>query len=297
MSRFAGVLSLLMVLVPILACSRARMGREPFDCERESMTLKESKWFHPATHDARGVVLLVHGLNLKPSRMDSLAELIRKQGYEVLRLALSGHHGDLEEFKKVSAEQWLGEAAAGYCLGLNRSRVLGKPLLFVGFSLGGLLGETLLNTSFEPPVAFEKVVLIAPAISVRARSHLVRALRVLGSSYVVSSGNSEAYRAGPGTPIAAYDATFDLISELSASGFARSNVPTIVFLAPEDELVDSSGVAEIREKFALTRWKLIYVSNAESVLPGKRHHLFIDESSAGPRQWNEMSGQITRFLR
>ena len=50
-----------------------------------------STWITPAPVPERAVALLVHGLNLRPSRMQPLAQALAQQGIRVLRVTLHGH--------------------------------------------------------------------------------------------------------------------------------------------------------------------------------------------------------------
>ena len=50
-------------------------------------------WFSPA-EEPRGVVLLIHGLNLLPVKMDALAKSLNTLGLLVYRPTLQGHDKD-----------------------------------------------------------------------------------------------------------------------------------------------------------------------------------------------------------
>ena len=64
-----------------------------------------SKWMHPLSdnqEDVKGVILLAHGLNLRPSKMNSLGHTFSRHGFYSLRVSLAGHRGNLNEMKLVT---------------------------------------------------------------------------------------------------------------------------------------------------------------------------------------------------
>ena len=242
----------------------------------------------------RGVALLIHGLNLKPSKMDQLGHVLASSGVEVLRVELSGHRAGraIEEFVQVDASKWVDEATEAYRLCEARAERHRVPLHFVGFSLGGLLGQELLARQRD----FSRMVLFAPAIEVRAMVHLVRPLFLLGRDFILKSRNNPDYTANRGTPMAGYRALFDLIEDVSDHAFKRANIPTLVIIDPEDEVVSLSGLQQIKESRALTNWRFFPVSNARSTLPGKQHHLVIDEIAVGSEEWARITQAVLEHL-
>jgi esterase/lipase len=240
---------------------------------------------------------MIHGLNLKPDKMGYIAGLLNSVGIEVLGLGLRGHNGDEGAFAKVTKEQWIEDALEGYRAARARADEAGAPLYFVGFSLGGLLGVELATSAAHPEIRFDRMLLLAPALTPRSRSYLVRAFGIFGSSFTLPSLAEPAYRANRGgTSIAAYRALFGLVAELEGAQMDRADVPTLVFIDPEDELVSESGLARLIAKRGLDAWELREISAAGAGKGVGRHHLIVDEESLGPEAWRRMAAEILAFF-
>lgn len=244
---------------------------------------------------AKAVVVLVHGLNLKPGKMNALADFLRANGADVLPVTLSGHGGGMDEFKKVARDLWIKEMRDAFRSAEARAKENNAPVYFVGYSLGALVGLDFLNSPAGQEIRCEKMVLLAPAISIRDRSYLLKLLGLF-PSLVIPSLSPEDYRAHDGTPLAAYKALFQSISSLEKEGLAKSNVPTLVLVDPEDELVSTGGLGKFMGQFGLDQWKIIEVTNTGSPLKKKYHHLIIDENAVGADQWRSMKVSIKGHL-
>lgn len=90
------------------------------------------------TNNARGGVLLVHGLSDSPYIMRGIAEHLQKQGWYVVVLRLPGHGTAPSGLLKVKWQDW---AAALRLAARDIRSTIGaeKPLVLGGFSTGGAL--------------------------------------------------------------------------------------------------------------------------------------------------------------
>jgi esterase/lipase len=256
------------------------------------------RWYPAADpKNITGVALAVHGLNFKPARMESVINFLNEAGIEVLNVSLRGHgqnydheagtKGDearLEAFKTVSYELWLDEVRRAFDRARKRSDRKKAPLFFVGYSLGGLLGADLLASN--PDVYFDKMVLLAPAMDLHAIHNFVRLLSPF-PRLVVPSLSSELYRANDGTPMAAYNALFSGMGRFKKSAGPKLNIPTVVFIDPQDELVSSYGLERLVASKRLDQWKF-HLIHKEPNIKGRMRHLIVDEPSVGKKTWNEM---------
>lgn len=261
-------------------------------CAASALPRWHGKWFS-SDGPPRAVALLIHGLNLKPEKMDPLARVLASADIEVLRLSLSGHgYGSL---KDVTASSWLKQSQAGYRAVAKRAKELGVAVYFVGYSLGGLLGEALLaQSSPVNPVRFDRVVLLAPAIALRPVVYLVKVLFLFGRGFALPSADKPAYRAHAATTMAAYEALFGLLGIVRAGRYQNANVPTLVFVRRNDELVSLSGLRSIVRKHGLTNWAISQIPGPG--VPGYPHHLIIDERSLGATNWGWLKASILRQL-
>jgi alpha-beta hydrolase superfamily lysophospholipase len=114
------------------------------------------RWFPACNpHRVSGTALVVHGLNLRPARMQPLIDCLNAAGVECLALSLHGQGDNYmpqpgldadaarrESFCRVTFELWRDEAFAAYTIARARADERGVPLLLAGFSLGALCVES-----------------------------------------------------------------------------------------------------------------------------------------------------------
>ena len=266
------------------------------------------RWFYSDTQgELKGVALVIHGLNLRPDRMQSVISTLTESGIDVLGLSLRGHganyaHRDdmdaatarLETFKNVSYPLWINEAYLAYLQVKKRAQQQNVPVFLTAFSVGGLIGLDLFASNAD--VQFDKMVLLAPAISLRATIYLERALSPF-PRLVIPSLADDAYLANKkGTPIAAYNALFEALYHFEDSAGSKLNVPTLVFIDEQDEFIPLWGLKKQVEEKSLDQWKFYIVQKEENVGAGAFHHHIIDASSTGKMVWQDMMAATTRHL-
>jgi len=244
----------------------------------------------------KAVVILLHGLNLKPSKMDDWSAALKNRGAHVIRFALYGHAGVDEHMKTVNADIWRQEFVNLVEVAKRKAKELDDvPLYFLGFSLGALVAlEWSANNSSGDK--FEKMVLIAPAISLSSfyRSLVDGASWLLGDNMVVPSRSPEEYRANvKGTSVAAYRALFALTDLLETKNYQGTNVDTLVLIDQNDELVSSDRVREVIKQFKLSKWKLEIVDNRFAYDNYGFRHLMVDQQATGETLWKDLSDKVT----
>jgi len=253
-----------------------------------------------------GVALVIHGLNLQPEKMESIISLLTHSCIDVLNLSLRGHgknyiqkanvdgsNARMEAFKTVSYEYWIKEAHRAYGIAGKRSLEKQVPLFLIGFSLGGLMGATLFAS--YPDVYFNRMVLLAPALHIYKIYYLAKLLTPF-PRLVIPSFFIKSYCSNRGTPMAGYIALLEGIEHFNKNMTPKLNVPTIIFLNKQDELVSYRRLKRIIKIGGLHQWKLCPVEKNTTGAKEKMHHLIIDESSIGKDAWNEMRGLIVHHL-
>ncbi|WP_220128791.1 carboxylesterase [Bdellovibrio sp. KM01] len=259
----------------------------------DSRTLWRMSPYQPA----RGVALVVHGLNNNPARMMSIENVLRENRIDVLRLSLSGHNNNLNIFKHVTAEMWERDALRAYCQANERADRYGMPIYYVGYSLGGVIGVTL--SSKYKQVHFDKMVLFAPAVAIRRTAFIMRILSTMNPFTIIPNlFNRENYFANStGTPVSAYRATFELANFANRHPNRQAiNVPTLLFIDPLDELVSPSGIRSFIANYRLDKWKTFVVHKRPFSWQSIFHHLLIDAASVGQRRWYEMKNAMIDHL-
>lgn len=258
------------------------------------------RWYKPdGPQEITGVALVIHGLNLRPDKMQTIISGLTDSGIEVLLLSLRGHgenytHLDgikdnqarLEAFKAVSFPLWINEAYLAYNEVQKRAEQIKVPLFFVGFSLGGLIGLDLFSSQDE--VHYDRMVLFAPAIKLRAIHYMARILSPF-SGLVIPSLAPDSYLSNKqGTPIAAYNALFEGLQQFEQHKNRKINVPALIFIDENDEFIPFRALNEFIQEQKLDQWSLYIVEKEAAAGQDSFHHHIIDEYSTGKAVWKEM---------
>ena len=94
----------------------------------------------------------------------------------------------------------------------------------------------------------------------------------------------------------AYLALFEAIEHFNKNRAQKLNVPTLILIDKQDELVSYRRLQRIIKNRELHQWRLHPVKKNKAGAKEKMHHLIIDESSMGKVVWNEMKGRIIHHL-
>lgn len=278
---------MLLALLILNACS-ATLPASP-SSPRES-----SRWFVTTTEPLRGVILLIHGLNVRPSAMDPLATTLASEGYHVHRITLHGHNGRTAEI--FDENVWMRDLSSAYKD--IRTRFPNVPTYLMGYSLGGLALVTMLDST--PPDQYpQAMVLLAPSISLRGALNIATTLHFPPPiSWAIPNLTPRSYQRYEYTPLFWYSNTLALYrnaASLKNIEHLRS-IPTLVILNEADELVSAAGTSRwIKEHNLESSWRIEVVDTkgAETRL---KEHLIIDERSLGQKEWSRLNGVISNFL-
>jgi alpha-beta hydrolase superfamily lysophospholipase len=269
----------------------------------------ESVRWHPRAGDTQleGVALVIHGLNCRPDKMGAIIAILNASGIDCLNLSLRGHGTNFSPiddmspdaarmvaFKSVSYPLWKAEAYKAYQIAKRKSALYGRPLFLIGFSMGGLLGVDLMVSN--PNVRFDKIVLFAPALAMLQRNYLIQIFSPFPHLVIPSAGDPS-YLANDGTPMAAYNALFDMLAHFENHLDPQAmNIPTVVFIDEEDELVSYASLKQMVENENLDQWKIHPVRKDETATEVNMHHLIIDAAAVGNAMWQEIVDITLRHL-
>jgi len=243
----------------------------------------------------KALALMVHGLNFAPQTLKPLIEEFNNQGVEVMLLSLAGHTKQYERWGKISRNMWVDSFYKAYQIISTKALEQKIPLILVAASLGGLLG---LDLMAKQNISFNQMILFAPAISLRSRIRIVRLLKYFPFLPIPSLTPSK-YRSHCYTPISAYNALFDSKESLNQEllrGLNILNVPTLIFVDPEDEFVCSAGIERFIQSNGFNNWQMENIHVEASMLRGKYHHLITQKDSVGTPTWDMMTNKIRLFL-
>jgi esterase/lipase len=251
----------------------------------------------------KGIVVVVHGLNVKPSKMGSpetegtLVKFLLDSGYAVYRVTLTGHAGSIEGMQNVTESDWFSDAYIQYCEAKIAAERDNVPLYLLGFSLGALVFENLMNENTATPVQFEKIVLFSPAIAIKTRAKAILLLQPFtNDSSIINSVSLEEYRAQRGASMGAYKIVFNMEEKLCDAAFIKNNADTIIFIDKNDELVDMGTLKNRIAKYKLTNWKVLEISNKGALIKPQYHHLLIDNRCVSAPTWQYITNSIIDFL-
>jgi alpha-beta hydrolase superfamily lysophospholipase len=254
---------------------------------------EDTIWLVPRTA-TRAVAVVVHGLNLKPSRMDTIASELNKRGILVMRVSLTGHGGDISKFKHVKRSDWLNDLFRAYLIASETAKNLNVPLFYIGYSLGCPAVLDLICT--EKDVSFDKAVFFAPAISLKVYTHLIRLGNLFGKTAVIPGRTPAPYRVNNGTPVAAYNALFEHIKSIKSNSSERLNFDILIFLDPKDELVSFKALQRFILNEGFDRWCLVSINTEDKYTTDSYHHLMIDPDTAGNEAWHAIIDQMSEHL-
>lgn len=285
----------------------ARQYSDERPVEKEAQN-RSIRWYERKNHTKlNGVALVIHGLNCRPDKMEAIIAKMNDFGIDCLNLSLRGHgenYSDIkdtesadarmEAFKSVTYPLWKSEAYQAYERVERISKLHAIPLFFIGFSMGGLLGVDLLSST--PKVRFDKMVLFAPAVKMHMRNSFLKILSPF-PRIVIPSMAHKSYLTNDGTSIAAYNALFEMYAHLENDLNPKINIPTVVFIDKQDELISFSGLQSMIQDHNLNQWRIHPVNKDRTVTKIKMHHLIIDEASVGNKMWQEIvEVTLTHFL-
>ena len=97
--------------------------------------------------------------------------------------------------------------------------------------------------------------------------------------------------------MSAYNALFEAAKHFEKNLDPKINVPTVVFIDKQDELISFSGLKNMIQKQNLDQWNLHPVTKDKTATETEMHHIIIDEASVGKHMWKEIvDTTITHLL-
>jgi alpha-beta hydrolase superfamily lysophospholipase len=245
--------------------------------------------YYPLNTDTTAICMLIHGLNLKPSKMDWICKQLLNQGAIVINVELWGHGNNpinsidsfivekkMDQFKNVTWEKWMQDTkpALDYIDLINKNKNL--PEYLFGFSLGGLVGASIEN---EFDYSFDKYFLFAPALEIKFLPRILIRLFGLFPKMVIESRAPEIYRDNSGTPIAAYKALFNGIKRFKKENQNLDNC--YIIIDKKDELVSSKKLKKLANSNNF-KINIIERKNTDCKYCNYKH-LIIDDNSLGSK--------------
>lgn len=273
----------LLRITATLAC--IFLGISPVPSSASPRPRKCDKWF-PAKGKSKAVVILAHGANLRPDKLDPFAEMLVLGGFDVFRPAFTGHCGPAELYHHATVAEWEADARLFYKEAKQRAGP--KPLYLVAYSFSAPI-----FLSFAEELPFDRYVFLAPAFATHFWYPLVAFVARTFPSLTYESMNLPGYAVHPVSALQPLAALDEYMRRMRAR--REPETPSLIWIDPDDELVSSGGI----EILAATRrhWRVEKISNSKSTLPKTYHHLIIDEASLGRETWGRVTKETAEFLK
>lgn len=260
--------------------------------EKHTIQLRESP-STAAKEAERGVILYVHGLNNNDFIFNEIADELKNSGFHAVFLTLSGHSGQPED-KFCATADLLQQDFIGTYRYITEAYP-GMPLSIIAYSLGGVVVTA--GLSDLPVKAIQRLVLLAPALSVRPYTQVVRLtfpFAWLGVS--LPSMAPEEYSAYKSTAIRSYQALFDLRAYAHSYLDSKPELPPAhIIVHKNDELVNPSGLRRLVAAAELTNWQVTVVEYKKVNSDLNYHHIFAAETFS-EHDRKHLDSLITAFL-
>ncbi len=266
---------------------------KPMNTTVENRKINKYQWLAQNPERPKALIVLVHGLNLKPEKMDDWAQVLMQRGALILRVGLKGHEGSLEDMQEVHAFDWQQDFREAMLKAYKKSLDLDIPIYFLGFSLGALVGIDWLEHTSDEHISFKKMVLIAPALSLPWYSkQAVKFLSFFNKKTILPSRSPKNYRAQSGTSVSAYEALISLKEAVDKAAYKKSNVSTLVIMDKDDELISLEDIKKLINEHRLNNWSTEVVNNKFAHENYGFRHLLVDEESVGADLWGQITSRV-----
>ena len=261
----------------------------------------------------RIIILVAHGLNLRPERMEPICEALRERGATAVPMTLRGHAGNYEELVGVNRSAWLEDFAGAEKTvvriaqeSVGRSGSPGNERSGVGSDSGhaakiGFLGQSLGALAFADYLlhsgsrSFSGAFFLSPAIALRAKSHIMRVAKIAPRRVPVPSASDPSDRVYPRLPGGAYRALFESYTCVRRALRHRTiDLPTSITCHPDDELVSMRGLKGLIADGRLSNARLTPLSR-EADARGFRH-VAVDEETMGSANWKRFETLLDTYL-
>ncbi|MGD2089774.1 MAG: alpha/beta hydrolase [Candidatus Aminicenantes bacterium] len=257
--------------------------------------MNKRDFFASGIQPGKAVTIAVPGLNMKPGAFLELVNFLTQQGSDVILVHLTGHGNDSQNLGEITRQAWWSDLLEAHQYAGTLIRNNPTPLYFIGFSLGSLVNLDALS-HYPGIVHYDKMALLAPANALRRRSHLIKFFFLLGRKFGIPSRQPKKYRCWDKTPVQAYKVLFEMKKAIENQNYLNLNIPTLVFIDENDELISLGNLKKIINKYQLTHWD---VCTLDSQYVGENtgyHHLIVDENTMGTGNWHRFQSGIKAFF-
>jgi len=237
--------------------------------------------------DAKGIVLLVHGLNLKPKKMEEIGEVFKKNKISPIYISLTGHNKNTS-WKQVTKKRWRIDFYKPLCQAHVNAMQRKIPLYAVGHSLGAVVIQDALE---KYKVPFKEVFYLSPAFRTRWYTGFITLLFKMGLESSIPSSNFVEYRAKDDTSLLAYKAMWEMNESLNFKDSVKKNI----YMDLRDELVDFTNTRSLCN--LMKNCKFHHLTNKPKERGKTIYHLNVDQDSNGIKSWQYLTRSFEKALK
>lgn len=184
-------------------------------------------------------ILFVHGLNTTPKIFNDLAAACEARNILICRPHLKGHDPSQALPETIKAADWVN----GIHDAMNQNKHV-TEWIAVGYSLGGLV---IANMALKKPKLFQRIVLLAPALSLKFYAHLPR--MILFTDIRLKSFTPAHIRAHNKLSTDYFSALYALRRETRRMIRDRKELPQMtIIMSCHDELISYHGTRKLAQK-------------------------------------------------
>lgn len=257
-----------------------------------SQCLEDHRTFsisYPHVEKFQGVVTLAHGLNQRPEMLYQIRDIFLEQGLVTNVVSMQGHREHLPDSNmpgiKVGCWEQQVKKALEISNRLQEDHSIEGDHIFLGFSLGGLVGVHVLNKN---PDIFDRGILLAPAIEMRFTSHLIKILNFLDDHVTIPTPTRDEERAARGSSLLAYKELFRIREDfLNSLNRQHVNIPMEVIVHKRDELVSAWGLRNLIRQNDLDQWQLSLLDVSKKFGFQNYYHQITVPDHIGQEDWSE----------
>lgn len=230
-------------------------------------------------------IILIHGLNNNMDCFYPLRDKLKSIGYEVEMLCLPGHGEDRQEAREFEKAQEHFDNAL--------KKLINEPYVVIAFSQGALYFQLWLEKNNDKlPLA---QVLLAPALFIRHFTILDKIMSKLPHYAFIPSQMPRNLRRYSYLNIWEYRTLFNKAREYQKIT-TPVKIPTLILIAPKDELVDSQKLkSEMDKRNSGAQIEFYDRKYLRGKRPGKYHIIFHPDYFT-PEDWENFIGKITSFF-
>lgn len=235
----------------------------------------------------RPLAILVHGLNLLPSKMNELAIFSEQIGFAPIVISLMGHdQAEKENWDKLESLDWQDQMKE---LG-SWLKSCSRPWVSISQSTGSTMLFWMQQNKLSPPAIAN--ISFAPALFTKYPLAPLAFFAKFFPTFKIESRNLEDYRVHSYTTLSTYRALHESSQNFLKGDQTFLSNKLLLIISNDDELLDVNDTEAWARNLKAKVLKIVPKPSDERAI----HHLLIDEARAGASAIDEIRNFIKQGL-